>query len=130
MVAAAFTDEQIRILDFRVGPSETQDIGNATMILSEEHTDMIKKIQLSPDGTILFSTGQDGTVKLWDLGMRRCFRTIGPELSAMQRKGSPFHRDTITTMDINFEEKLLFTGGRDGSLFLTYLGMECSEGSQ
>lgn len=104
VVAVAFTDEKIRILDFRVGPSETQDIGNATMILSEEHTDLVKKIQLSPDGTLLLSAGQDCTVKLWDLGMRRCIKTIGPELNAAQRKASPFHRDTITCMDINFEE--------------------------
>jgi WD40 repeat protein len=71
-VAVSFTDEKLRIIDFRTGPSQTQDIGNATMQLEGEHSDIIKRIVLSPDGTLLISAGQDGLVKIWDLGMRRC----------------------------------------------------------
>ena len=57
MVAVAFTDEKIRIIDFRMGPCQTQDIGNATMLLEGEHSDIIKKVVLSPDGTLLLSSG-------------------------------------------------------------------------
>jgi len=120
VVAASFTDEQVRVIDFRIGPSTTQDIGNATMQL--EHSDLIKKVQLSPDGTLLVTTGQDGTVKLWDLGLRRCVQTIGPELTGQARKTSSFHQDSITCLDVNFEEDLFFTGGRDGSIFMSSSG--------
>ena len=119
-MAVSFTDEHIRVIDFRIGPSTTQDIGNATMQL--EHSDLIKKVQLSPDGTLLVSTGQDGTVKLWDLGLRRCVQTIGPELTGQARKTSSFHKDSITCLDVNFEEDLFFTGGRDGSIFMSSSG--------
>jgi WD repeat-containing protein 48 len=47
------------------------------MLLEGEHSDIIKRIVLSPDGTLLISAGQDGLVKIWDLGMRRCIQTIG-----------------------------------------------------
>jgi WD40 repeat protein len=57
LLAVAFTDENIRIIDFRVGPSLTKDIGNATMILEGEHSDIIKKVKLSPDGVLLLSAG-------------------------------------------------------------------------
>lgn len=69
-MAVAFTDEKIRIIDFRVKPASKDDI--STIVLEGEHTDLIKKIQISPDGTELFSAGSDCVVKLWDLGMRRC----------------------------------------------------------
>ena len=57
MVATSFTDENIRVIDFRIGPSVTKDIGNATMILEGEHSDIIKKVYFSPEGTLLLSTG-------------------------------------------------------------------------
>jgi WD40 repeat protein len=93
------------------------------MCLEGEHTDFVKQISLSPDGTILLSAGQDCVVKMWDLGMRRCVQTIGPDhLSSHLRKTqSTFHRDSITAMDMNFDNELLFTGGRDGSIFRTTL---------
>ncbi len=62
------------------------------MILEGEHTDLVKCLALSPDGTVLMSAGQDCVVKVWDLGTRRCVQTIGQE-NAAQRKGvvSGFH---------------------------------------
>ena len=57
--------------------------------------------------------------------MRRCMQTIGSErnINRMPTSGtSDYHLDTICTMDVNFDEELLFTGGRDGSIFLTKLG--------
>ena len=102
------------------------------MLLEGEHSDIIKRIVLSPDGTLLVSAGQDGLVKIWDLGMRRCIQTIG-ESSLNFGRGiggsnqSDFHRDTISAMDINFDEEIMFTGGRDGSMFMTKLGENFTE---
>ena len=56
MVAAAFTDEKIRIIDFRVKQTAIEG-ENTTAILEGEHSDLIKKIQMSPDGTLLLSAG-------------------------------------------------------------------------
>lgn len=48
-MACAFTDEQqIRIIDFRARPKKFND---ATMVLEGEHTEFVKQIALSPDGT-------------------------------------------------------------------------------
>lgn len=133
-MAVSFTDEKLRIIDFRTGPSQTQDIGNATMQLEGEHSDIIKRIVLSPDGTLLISAGQDGLVKIWDLGMRRCIQTIGDNglnfgrgLGPSSSQQTDFHRDTISAIDINFDEELMFTGGRDGAMFMTKLGENFSE---
>jgi WD40 repeat protein len=77
---------------------------------------------MSPDGTLLLSAGLDCVVKVWDLGMRRCIQTIGPEGHHLNsRKNSNFHRDSITALEMNFDNELLFTGGRDGSIFRTTL---------
>lgn len=99
------------------------------MILEGEHSDLIKKIQLSPDGTVLLSAGQDCTVKVWDLGSRRCMQTIGPELNSQLRKQSTFHRDSISSMEALFDSDLLYTGGRDGSIFCTNLAADTSSDS-
>ncbi len=58
-MAVAFTDEKIRIVDLRVKPTKDQltERGNATLILEGQHSDLIKKIKMSPDGTNLLSTG-------------------------------------------------------------------------
>ena len=66
IVAVAFTDEKIRVIDFRIPTSA----GEAALVL--EHTDMIKQICLSNDGTLCLSSGQDCMVRVWDLGTRRC----------------------------------------------------------
>lgn len=76
ILAAAFTDDKIRILDFRVPPPKGSK-QDSTMLLEGEHTDLVKQLALSPDGTVLLSAGQDCVVKVWDLGTRRCLQTIG-----------------------------------------------------
>ena len=70
ILACAFSDDKIRIIDFRV--KQQQKGGPESMTLEGEHTDFIKQINLSADGTILLSSGQDCMVKVWDLGTRRC----------------------------------------------------------
>ena len=122
VVAVAFTDETIKIVDFRIKNSGEKS--SPVMVLEGEHSEFIKNIQLSSDGTVLFSSGADCVVKVWDLGTRRCVQTIGPELNAIQRKQSIFHKDSITSMEVNFEQDFMFTGGRDGSIFRTDLSSD------
>lgn len=84
--------------------------------LSGQHTDMIKCVQLSPEGMVCLSAGSDCTFKVWDLSTRRCIMTHGGEHGGI-KKLSSYHRDTITTMDLSFDQDIAFTGDRDGSIF-------------
>lgn len=70
VVAVAFTDETIKIVDFRIKNSGEKS--SPVMVLEGEHSEFIKNISLSSDGTVLFSSGADCVVKVWDLGSRRC----------------------------------------------------------
>lgn len=45
----------------------------------EGHTDMVKAINLSPDGMVCLSGSTDGTVRAWDLNMRKCIAVFGDE---------------------------------------------------
>jgi len=83
--------------------------------LAGQHTDIIKCVKLSPDGMVCLSAGSDCTFKVWDLSTRRCFLTHGGETPI--KKLSNYHKDTITCMDVSFDQDLAFTGGRDGTIF-------------
>ncbi|KIH43084.1 WD domain, G-beta repeat protein, partial [Ancylostoma duodenale] len=39
------------------------------------HTENIRAIVISPDGTKCLSASADATVRLWDLGQQRCIAT-------------------------------------------------------
>ena len=65
---------------------------------------------------VCISTGSDCTLKMWDIRNRLCIKTTEGE-RGIQRKFSSYHRETITSLDVNFEEDLAFTGGRDGAIF-------------
>ena len=65
---------------------------------------------------VLLSAGSDGCFKMWDLSTRKCIKTYGAE-EGMSRKNCDYHRDSITTFDVIFDSDLVFTGGRDGSIF-------------
>ena len=68
ILAVGCTDEKIRIMDFRM----RSEGNNGELLLEDEHTDMIKKVQLSPDGMVCFSAGSDCTFKVWDVGTHKC----------------------------------------------------------
>ena len=87
---------------------------NSLFELAGEHIDMVKSIKLSPDGMVCFSASSDGTLKMWDLSMRKCIQTVG---DTTHRKISEFHRDSITTFDVTSDQDMIFTGGRDGTIF-------------
>ena len=81
---------------------------------------MIKQIKLSPDGMVCLSTGSDCTLKVWDIGTRKCIKSFGSE-SLMQKKFSTYHKDSINALEVGFDSDIVFTGGRDGSIFKTDL---------
>ena len=54
---------QVRLWDPRAGGKVAKLRG---------HTDNVRALALSHDGTRALSGASDGTVKLWDVGMQRC----------------------------------------------------------
>jgi WD40 repeat protein len=80
---------------------------------------MVKAVKLSPDGMVCLSAGTDCTFKVWDIASRRCILTHGGETPL--RKLSSFHKDTITAMDVSFEDDIAYTCSKDGHLFKSSL---------
>lgn len=67
----------------------------AMMKLEEGHSDMVKVVKLNSDGMVCLSAGADKSLRLWDIGERRCFRVFKTE-----RGGKEFHTDSIWCLDI------------------------------
>ena len=38
---------------------------------------MVKAVKVSPDGQVAISGSVDGTIRGWDMSMRRCFKAYG-----------------------------------------------------
>lgn len=114
IIAVGYTDERIRILDMRIKGDKQCEFE-----LAGQHSDIVKSVKLSPDGMVCLSAGTDCTFKVWDIGSRRCILTHGGETPL--KKLSSFHKDTITAMDVSFEQDTAYTGGRDGSIFKSSL---------
>jgi WD40 repeat protein len=54
VIAVGYTDETIRVIDLRIKSKE-----KAIIELKDEHTDIIKQVQLSPEGMVCLSAGSD-----------------------------------------------------------------------
>jgi WD repeat-containing protein 48 len=61
--ASCFCVPQVRLWDPRAGSKVAKLRG---------HTDNVRALALSHDGTKALSGSSDGTVKLWDVGLQRC----------------------------------------------------------
>ena len=40
---------------------------------------MIKAVKLNHDGMLCISVGSDHTIRLWDVGLRKCLKVIGDD---------------------------------------------------
>lgn len=86
---------------------------------------MIKCIKLSLDGMLCLSTGSDGTLRLWDIGQRKCISVYG---NARKKKASvDYHTDSIWSLDVNSKFDQVFTAGKDGNIFKVDLLKETTQ---
>jgi len=56
--------------------------------MRQKHQGAIQALRISPDGRRLASCGDDGTIKMWDLGRGELLRTL--------RRDRPYERLNIT----------------------------------
>merc|ERR1712226_1227730 len=73
------------------------------------HTNIVKSLVVSPDGTKVLSGSSDGSIKLWCLGEQRCIETF------------KIHQDSVWCLLTDPAFTTLYSGGRDGCVFETDL---------
>lgn len=115
----AFTDDSLRVIDMR-----TQD---GELLFKNGHDGMIKSIWVSPDESLLYTGGSDGTVRIWDIGQRSVVQTYGQSKHLGRQADGiievPYHTDSVTTLIPNCSQSTssqigyqMFSASRDGSI--------------
>ncbi|PWN35200.1 uncharacterized protein FA14DRAFT_120627 [Meira miltonrushii] len=67
VMAGGSPERVIRVWDPRSGDQVSQLVG---------HTDTVRKVVMSEDGSHMLSASSDSTIKLWSLGEQRCLHTF------------------------------------------------------
>jgi WD repeat-containing protein 48 len=93
LFATGGADHAVRLWDARTASKI------ATM---RGHSDIVRALALSGDGTVAVSTSADRSVRVWDLGTRRCLRTIRA------------HSDSVWAVAATPDLSCVLAGGRDG----------------
>ena len=73
-----------------------------------DHTNTLWDVAFSPDGRMLASAGDEGTIRIWDVAARRLVRLIGNSLSTA----------TIYTVAFSPTQHLLAAGDSEGRIIL------------
>lgn len=73
------------------------------------HKDIVRGVQISPDGKIGLSVSSDKTVKVWDLYTHKVL------------KNWEFHTDSVHSLFVNDTFTKILTGSKNGEIFLTDL---------
>lgn len=68
--------------------------------------DIVRAICFSADGKTLAAAGDDGNIRLWDIGNRKVLRTMAG------------HHAAITCLDLSADSKLLVSGSQDETVRL------------
>ena len=100
LVASGSVDKDVRLWDPREPASHVRLRG---------HTDVVRGVQLSEDSRWLLSCGSDRTLRLWNIGQRRCELCLAPQAASL----------FCLAADANWSR--VFTGGRDGAVAETSL---------
>lgn len=77
------------------------------LIKLKGHTENIKSLVISTDGSHILSGSSDGTIKLWSVGQQRCIQTIS------------VHTEGVWSLLVNENFTHVISGSRDKKIFLT-----------
>ena len=72
---------------------------HTSMFDFDDHSDMIKSCKISADGMVCVSISSDGTLRVWDIGLRKCVKVYGD--SRKQKLNYPFHKDSIWCLEVS-----------------------------
>ncbi len=76
--------------------------GGAVPTVQIGHSDFIRTVRFSPDGSKILSHGAEGTAKLWDVATGRLIRTFGLSGSKLEKVGfSPDGARVVASADLN-----------------------------
>lgn len=75
MAVVGFTDESLKLFDLRARPENNYD--DFSIDLEGGHSDIVKAVKLNPEGLLCISASMDGTLRLWDIGMKKCIKVFG-----------------------------------------------------
>ena len=77
------------------------------LIKLKGHTENIKSLVISTDGSHILSGSSDGTIKLWSVGQQRCIQTIS------------IHTEGVWSLLVNENFTHVISGSRDKKIFQT-----------
>jgi WD repeat-containing protein 48 len=77
------------------------------LIKLKGHTENIKALVISTDGSHILSGSSDGTIKLWSVGQQRCIQTIS------------IHTEGVWSLLVNDNFTHVISGSRDKKIFMT-----------
>jgi len=73
------------------------------------HTDNVRCVVVSADGTKCISGSSDATVKVWDIGQQRCIQSFA------------MHSDSVWSLATDHNFQTVFSAGRDKHVYCTDL---------
>jgi WD40 repeat protein len=86
--------------------SKVHEEWSALLVTLEGHTDLVKSVAFSPDGALLASTSDDGTIRLWDT-------VTGAALNTLEG-----HMDCVNSVVFLHTGKLLASASSDTTIRL------------
>lgn len=95
------SDGRLAAMSDASGTITIRDTGSWIVVEQLHHPDGATAVVFSRDGSRLFSSGYDGTVREWDLAQRKLVRTLGTA------------QGTIWTLDVSPDGAQLASGGED-----------------
>lgn len=64
---------------------------NESVVTLRGHMDLVRKVQISPNGHLAVSVSSDKLIKVWDIRTQSCIRTLAP------------HNDSIFSVFVDWE---------------------------
>ena len=109
LIATGSVDTDVRLWDPR-------DL--STSLRLRGHTDIVRCVKLMPDGQRLLSCGSDQTIRVWNIGERRCEQVLTPHHGASVFSLLPQSNHHFLSADANGHVRRTELGGSGSSSLL------------
>ena len=86
-------------------------------LLQDMHQGLVTALAVASDASVLASGGQDGVVRLWDIG-HEAWWTLPPEVLGTNGDSLLGHRAAVKTMSLSKSQGIVVSGAEDGSAII------------